>query len=683
MISFKKVLISLIITPSLLTSFPLLAETKIQEGTPSLAMFGSEEFVSIATGYKRPVHTAPAVATVITAEDIKNSGSRNISDILNMVPGFHVGINYIYWEPGYTVRGFSSAFNFAILFMIDGVPQASLGSIPLDIIERVEISRGPSSALYGADAFTGTVNVITKKYAPEVSEFTLSGGTFDTKNARLITGKKFDAFKLITAIEYHKTDGPEPYIEQDLQSVLDQSFGTNASFAPANAYTQREELSIHANIKSGSSQLRLRLSELNDIGMGVGNAASLDPFGTIDEQIFGITYEYAKHIASNTEINAYLDYRQTIFESNNLHFFPPGAFIVFTDGVVLNSKSDNDTYRAQFSATYNGLSNHILTFGLGGEYDEIEIEKESRNYFIDENGAIIPYGSFQDTTSDSVIGPKPLNRHLYYAYFQDEWNLHRDWSLTYGVRADEYELFGSTVNPRAALVWDTSNDLTTKLIYGRGFREPSLFETDIKHIPSLRSNHDLKPEVINSIDLAMDYTPTEKLRLMTNFYYHETKDQIRLQNSGGPEFTPENVGKLKGKGAEFALWYKLLHNTNLYGYYTFQDTTDETTGKDAGYTPHHRLFAMLQHRYSDIYLSARTTYVGKRDRVAEDTRPRPDKYTLVDLMARWEINNHFEAGIDIRNLFDTDKKEAVAGTSFPADLPLNERNYYLSLTLKN
>lgn len=137
--------------------------------------FGDAETVSIATGRPQSVQTAPAVASVITAEDIRNTGARDLVDILKLVPGIYIGQTANAFGPAVAVRGFTSAFNQTTLFMLDGIPQSelvfgdrftALGKIPLDSIERVEVIRGPGSALYGADAYSAVVNIITRREVP-------------------------------------------------------------------------------------------------------------------------------------------------------------------------------------------------------------------------------------------------------------------------------------------------------------------------------------------------------------------------------------------------------------------------------------------------------------------------------------------------------------------------------------
>ncbi|HJW28058.1 MAG TPA: TonB-dependent receptor, partial [Saprospiraceae bacterium] len=284
----------------------------------------------------------------------------------------------------------------------------------------------------------------------------------------------------------------------------------------------------------------------------------------------------------------------------------------------------------------------------------------------------------QDMASMPILGESDIKRHLLFAYLQDEWILHPDWTLTSGVRYDHYSDFGSTINPRSALVWNTRHNLTLKFLYGRGFREPSLLETQAQQVPAIRGNAHLNPETLNSFDLAVDYRPRLDLQTRVNFFYHVTDNQIRLQQAGF-SYWPENVGKQKGHGIELEWQWDITPVTRFYGYYAYQANTDETTGKDAGYTPHHKVFAQVQRQSNPWLFNVQATYIGPRDRVAEDPRSSPQTYTLVDVRTRYDFSDHFAISLDIRNLFDKNAKEAGFGTVFPGDMPLPGRNYYLTL----
>lgn len=121
-----------------------------------LDFYGDQDFVSIATGTKTALHKAPAVATVISAQTIKNLGARDIDDVLETVPGLHISRTSNGNEPIYTFRGVYSRFNPQVLMLINGQPITNMfvgnrgqiwGGMPIKAVSRIEILRGPGSAL--------------------------------------------------------------------------------------------------------------------------------------------------------------------------------------------------------------------------------------------------------------------------------------------------------------------------------------------------------------------------------------------------------------------------------------------------------------------------------------------------------------------------------------------------------
>ncbi|MFP5505073.1 MAG: TonB-dependent receptor plug domain-containing protein, partial [Gammaproteobacteria bacterium] len=123
--------------------------------------YGSHDFVTIATGLAQPLATAPAVATVITADDIRRMGAIDLNQVLETVPGLHVSLSSARFSPVYSFRGVHTDKNPQVLVLVNGTPitQSFLGdrgahfNLPVESIRRIEVIRGPGSAVYGADAF--------------------------------------------------------------------------------------------------------------------------------------------------------------------------------------------------------------------------------------------------------------------------------------------------------------------------------------------------------------------------------------------------------------------------------------------------------------------------------------------------------------------------------------------------
>ena len=136
-----------------------------------LDLYGDEVTISIATGTEQPISQAPAVASVITAREIAAIGAHDIDEVLATVPGLHVSRSTLGYNPIYTFRGIYTATNPQVLMLVNGISINNLfvgdrsqvwGGFPVESISRIEVIRGPGSALYGADAFSGVINIVTK-----------------------------------------------------------------------------------------------------------------------------------------------------------------------------------------------------------------------------------------------------------------------------------------------------------------------------------------------------------------------------------------------------------------------------------------------------------------------------------------------------------------------------------------
>lgn len=254
--------------------------------------YGDENFVSIATGKKQLIAIAPAVASVITAEQIKEIGATDLDDVLETVPGLHVSRSPRAYGPLYTIRGIYTESNPQVLVLINGIPITNVyvgdrsqvwGGMPVNDIARIEVIRGPGSALYGADAFAGTINIITKTPEEiESTEFGIRAGSFDTKEGWVLTGHQWKGFDIALSVEALKSDGQGQTIEADAQTAFDNLFGTQASYAPGPVNLQRENLDARIDVAKGSWRFRAGYQGRNNLGTGAGVAQALDPQGHND-----------------------------------------------------------------------------------------------------------------------------------------------------------------------------------------------------------------------------------------------------------------------------------------------------------------------------------------------------------------------------------------------------------------
>ena len=304
---------------------------------------------------------------------------------------------------------------------------------------------------------------------------------------------------------------------------------------------------------------------------------------------------------------------------------------------------------------------------------EIYRTRESKNFTL--IPVLTPLPLYQASGADLFLSPH--RRRLNYVYLQDEWSLSRNWTLTGGIRHDSYSDFGSTTNPRLALVWETSPALTTKLMYGTAFRAPSFIEQYATGNPVALGNPTLKPEKISTLEAGVVWRTTPTLNLGLNLFQHEISDIIRQAGT-----TYENTGKQNGKGGEFEFAWDPSSRFRLVGNYAYQKNIDEATGQDAGYAPHQRIYLRADWRMvSGWQLSPQVNYVADRRRAAGDTRADLPDYTAVDITLRSDVvPRGWDFSASIFNLFNTDIREPSKSSSgIPFDFRMPGRTYWLQL----
>ncbi|MBI1771227.1 MAG: TonB-dependent receptor, partial [Burkholderiales bacterium] len=282
---------------AMLLSFSMAAHASAdnnEEDDDLKAIYGDKLTVSIATGSQKSLRLAPAVTSVITAADIRAMGATDLDQVLETVAGMHVekiGANYF---SAYVLRGIINELNSQILVLQNGVPMTVLltgnrsrlwGGYPLQHISRIEIIRGPGSALYGADAYSGVINIITKN-STEIkgTEFGVTAGSFSTRDVWIQHGGKLGSVDFAAYLRTGKTAGSANIIEADAQTGLDRVFGTHASLAPGPMNNGHDAIDANLDLSYEKWRWRSNFILRDNIGTGTGVSSSLDPVGKLKSQ---------------------------------------------------------------------------------------------------------------------------------------------------------------------------------------------------------------------------------------------------------------------------------------------------------------------------------------------------------------------------------------------------------------
>ncbi|MER2512515.1 MAG: TonB-dependent receptor, partial [Nitrosomonas ureae] len=462
------------------------------------------------------------------------------------------------------------------------------------------------------------------------------------------------------------------------QTRIDRLLGTHASLAPGEINTQRKDLDARIDLKGESWRFRAGHQGFLNVGTGAGVILALDPNGDFNTRLNNadITYDFIK--SSQWDITAQMSYLGTLTEAS-LNPYPPGIFgRAFPDGLKDDFQFRVDEIRAGITALYGGISNHRIRFGIGTSYTRLSDVEESRNFKILPNGMPLPL-PFSNVLT---FGEQPLlaehDRQLWYGFAQDEWWFAPDWILTTGARLDHYSDFGTTINPRVALVWNASSSLTAKALYGRAFRAPSFTELYGNSTIAVLGNLNLKPEIINMIEFSLTKQWDPQLRTNASLFGYSLDDQIR----GGIESSNPLVKMQKrntlgrhGYGMELESEYaatKDLRFQASYAYFSFDDAATNDRGR---FMPKHQLSAGFDWHITDYWmLNTRLDWVSKRELMYENKKAVVDSYPWASVSLRYSDPKDWFFSVTLDNALDIDAAEPSVFPSVPYGIPLPGRS---------
>ncbi len=664
--------------------------------------FGDQALIGLATGGALTLRRAPAVATVITARQIADMGAIDLDQVLETVPGLHVNRAPGQYAPIYMIRGVHTPFNPQVLVLQNGVPVTTLyignkgnvwGGYPVGHIARIEIIRGPGSALHGSDAYAGVINIITKSPADTPgTEVGVLAAAFGTRAAHVQHGGKWGGAEFAAFLRLSHTDGMRATVAADSQTRNDSLFGTRASLAPGPLNTFVDSLDM--NLEAGIGQWRLRAGAKvrDDMGTGAGIANGLDPVGRSRSERYTADLAWADPLFDRDwSVGAQLSTMQYVqLTPVDYQLLPPGLRLptgLFPDGMRGGPDTWERQWRLSAFASYSGWVGHNLRLGAGHDHLNLYRTREMRNFNYTAGGTPIPLPELADRTASTPF-LRPHLRHINYLYLQDEWRFQRDWTMTAGVRHDRYSDFGSTTNPRLALVWDASLDLTAKLLYGRAFRAPSFLESYGLGNPVAIGNQLLSPETNGTLEAALSWQASASLLFKANLYRYQMDDIIRTVPNAiaGTGATYANTGGQDGRGLELEALWNPLRALQLYASVALQRSFDRATGLDAGYAPQRQAKLKADWRISsESHLGAQLNRVGTRQRAPGDARRPLAGYTAFDVSLRSSLDNgRWDWTATAHNLFNADIREpsAAPGLAFPFDLPQAPRALAIQVVRK-
>jgi outer membrane receptor for ferrienterochelin and colicins len=515
--------------------FTLTATAFGQQGTKDLSDASLEELSNIqiysASKHMQNASDAPASVMVVSSDEIEKFGYRNLADILRSVPGFYVTYDRDYTFVG--VRGFGRLgdWNSRILVLIDGhrinnvLGQAMLGNeflVDVDMIERVEIVCGPSSSLYGANAFFAVINVVTRA-TKQVKDWELAfqAGSFGTYEGRATYGREFHGMGLLLSGTFYNSQGQTLFFPEF------NSPATNNGITSITDYESYEHilatLTFHGFTLQGLFSTRDK---------GVPTAY----FGAVfnDPGDFNVdSHQYVnlgcQHLIGKWQLDAHTSYDQARLQGP-----VPEAPAAAADPIVLNTFS----FRGNWWTGEAKVSRDLF------ERNHITLGSEIRDNLRQDQGDLLnPPNVFTAVSNSSLITA---------LYAQDEFGITSRLTLNAGVRYDHYSTFGGTTNPRAALIYRPTQKTALKLLYGNAFSAPDVYEISPDFGVFYDDNFKLQPEHIQSFEGRAEEELGQYFHFSSGLYRNRIDDLISLvlvPSEGN--FQYQNAGSALAMGLDF------------------------------------------------------------------------------------------------------------------------------------
>ncbi|MGR8934357.1 MAG: TonB-dependent receptor plug domain-containing protein [Gammaproteobacteria bacterium] len=627
-----------------------------------LAFLAAErQIVVTASKLEERVDKTVATTSVVTQDDIRHIGARTLLDVLRIIPGIGItqsmlGVREI------EVRGVKTLFSEKVLFMLNGHPLdhnlQNAGStwvyddLPVDTIKRVEVVRGPGSALYGANAFMAVINIITLD-PEDLDGFQASSmwGSFDTQLYRASWGKKFDnTAEAALNFIYADTNGIGSDVPADSLSLA----GLD-SLAPGKS--ELTETRYDLEWKLGYQGFKFDGRFINKrMGTFIGPAFALSDRSAQNYDDYFVRLNRIWEINDKFSIDTQVYHDR--FHFDNLLQFAPTSF-------GRNALTDTRT-GGELQGNYRINDEQVLIAGFSyasGRQDSI----------LDQAG------SDPSQLQQSAPFSKNRDRRHWGLYAQDVWDVFSTLRLTIGARYDEYNDFGGTFNPRLGFNWEFIKNYSLKFSYGTAYRAPSFGELDLFNNSFLSGNPDLQPEEAETFESGIIARPIAGLTTQAT-YYHTHIGKIISQVPGqSTTLRYDNSGSMLSEGVELEGRYDFLdwfRGSYIAANAVYQHTMQN--GQRVADVPESRANILLNWAFDPQWsLLAHVFVKGETLRVPGDTRSSVPGYALLDmnLLSHDLFGKNIDVSFSVYNLLDKRYADPAPG-SIPGDYQQAERAYY-------
>ncbi len=670
----------------------------------------------IATKKSLNVDYLPSVVTVIDGQTFLDAGIQTLAEALDMLPGIQMQTSPM----GYTtttVRGLkmpNAYLSDKIKILIDGVAinnEVSGSShfymdFPMQLVEKIEVLRGPGSTVYGAGAFYGTVNIITKLgSSTKENQLFLGAGSYQYRTAGTNLNTSAGDWKLFTDGYYKQNDKALDVANND-----------------QNTEEEMKDFSVGFKAVNGDFEFTTRLKK-NTYGNFYSFEGDYNPIPERDQDHTN-TYFFSQ-LSYKTALNDYkletkasfshreLDIKANLYSETEIKkYFTDIGITDMQEGFYTREKSTEENLEAEAILTLPKMMSNDILIGVGARQAKVTHDEfySSVENAIMENGGILlrdnpdfeynydAESAFWTDYPSTTLLKKDLSRTITYGYIQDLISLHDKVDLVLGLRADHYSDYGTQWSKRAGLVYRATDTAIFKLLYGSAFRVPTLIEAyQNGHINTRAGDSTIQSEETDTYEAVAIYMPNLNHKFSLNLFYSKLKNVIDLEEFPDTDPGYQNFKERHSRGIEFEYFFKTAMEHNLYFNATYLDTQYTIPPEDLPilyvdakmpdiskimfkaiyiYRPTETLSLGTTWRYfSETTASEIPWVVESRDSTA-------DSMHIFDETLTYRFSPSNEVRLTIKNLFNEDVRQPSYYYREPGGVEREGRNWFLSYIQK-
>ncbi|MDY6861740.1 MAG: TonB-dependent receptor, partial [Thermodesulfobacteriota bacterium] len=586
-----------------------------------------EEIPMVVTAFKKPqkISDAPSAMYVITEKDIRQSGVLKLEDLFRLVPGMDVmSINR--QTSGVSARGFNSEFANKLLVLIDGrsVYLPVFGglvwnSLPLfmENIKQIEIMRGPGATLYGANAFNGVINIITKE--PGEGEGNYISGTFGSNETR-----------------------KGVYINEGRTNKIDYRF--SAGYEEEEGYHKNDAFADFKRFPKATARVTYNLS----------NTSNLQFFGGILQGEQGQISPWISMLVEESKSEGLTDYEMLRYENS------------FSE----HSDISLQLYRNELNFEISSLDVDTSTIDFEGQYS-----------FDGGRNVLVTGGNVRRNYVKSTIfnDGEAVDEFEFGLFAQHEYRLLNNLSFVTGIKMQHSERIDEKFSPRFTILYTPVKNHVFRVSVGKAYRNPTIYEAfdtitlypfpfPLSWLRLKSSGHRyLRPESIIAYELGYRSRLDENTNFSLELYLNEMNDLIehipvKYFPPGGQiiplEVSPRNRSDARAMGIEVGISHYFFPWCKAFLNYTFQDIENTSTHNKIRSSPQNKLNGGIYCTFENgASFSCWASYVGKTatEPTMKGLEPsiRIGDYTRLDArIARTFMKNNLEIAIVGQNLLE-------------------------------